>query len=194
MVNVRSYTDKELIGLVKALPTFKKIPIGYWILGIRSKVDEFNTFDDKFYIFLGEKFVDVMSGTTNAGADGLLNFDRWGLNGSAFIKADECYYDVWTRGKHKGKMNALVQTGGFKVIRDSNKNKKAGDLDKWSWEYVKGLNFHTNTYDMTSKIIKWTIGLWSLGCQVVNDTQKYAHFMNISKPQNKFTYILIQEK
>ena len=115
---VKRYTDKQLLNRVKSLPSFKKIPKGYWILGVRSNEDIPNMFDDKFYIYKDEKFIMVMSGTTNSGVYGMLNFDKWSRKGVAHIKADEWYYSVWKRGLHRGRMKALRQFGSFKVIRD----------------------------------------------------------------------------
>lgn len=193
MTNVRSYTDKELLDKVKSLDSFKKIPGGIWILGVRSNEDAFDKFDDKFYIFKGEKFITVLTGTTNSGSYGLFNFRKWNRKGVAQIKGNEWYYSVWTRGKHRKKMDALVQTGEFKVIRDGNKNKKSGDSDNWSWEKNNGLNFHTVSYNRYSKIIKKVIGGWSTGCQVVNNVGSYFHFLRESKPQRRFTYCLLEE-
>jgi len=191
--NVRSYTDKELLTRVKGLVSYRGIPPEYWILGVRSKEDEPNKFDDKFYIFKGDKFIDVLTGSTNTGTYGLLNWKKWSSEGAAQIKDNEWYYDVWERGLHKGKVAALRQKGPFKVIRDYNNNKKSGDITKWSWERYKGLNFHPNTYNLNTTVKKWTIGKWSVGCQTPNDIPKYKKFMRSSEPQDIFTYCLIKE-
>ena len=40
-----------------------------------------------------------------------------------------------------------------------------------------GINYHTNTYDFSKaslKIVKWLIGGWSAGCQVINDREEYS--------------------
>lgn len=190
---VRGYTDKELLNKVKSLPSFKYIPEGFWVLGIRSNEDTYDVFDDKFYVFKGEKFKDVMTGTTNTGGYGLNSYDKWSDKGAAQIKADEWYYNVWERGKHKGKVEALKQVGAFKVIRDNNKNQKSGDIDSWTWEKGKGLNFHPNTYNLLQKVKRWVIGKWSIGCQVPNDIPKYKKFIEGTRPQNTFTYCLVDE-
>ena len=57
---VRSYTDKQLLDKVKSLDTFKGLPAGYWILGIRSNEDVFDTFDDKFYLYYNNVFVFIL--------------------------------------------------------------------------------------------------------------------------------------
>ena len=191
---VRSYTDKELLDKVKSLPTFAGIPQDYWILGVQSNEDTPNVYDDKFYVYKGEKFIGVMTGTTNSGTYGLLNWRKWSRVGLAQIKPDEWYYNVWKRRLHNGKVEALGQSGAFKVIRDNNNNLKSGDKEHFTVEKNKGLNFHPNTYDLRSRRKKiWTIGRWSVGCQVVNEIKKYVSFLKISTGQNIFTYCLIKE-
>ena len=191
--NVRSYSDDQILNRVKQLNSYKHIPVGFWIGGIQSNEDEHNVLDDKFYIFESERFISVLTGTTNSGEYGLLNWKKWSKQGTAQIKPDEWYYNVWTRGLHNGKVEALRQTGGFKVIRDNNNNKKSGDVDGWCLEYNKGLNFHPNTYSLNSRVKRWIIGKWSTGCQVTNDIPKYKRFMAFTKPQNVFTYVLLKE-
>jgi len=39
-----------------------------------------------------------MSGTTNSGSYGLLNYFKWNSKGDAVIKSDEIYYNVYKRG------------------------------------------------------------------------------------------------
>ncbi len=48
---VRSYTDKELLDYVKALPSFNGFPGEPWLLFVRSKEDTNDRFDDKVYMF-----------------------------------------------------------------------------------------------------------------------------------------------
>jgi len=94
--NVRSYTDKELLDRVKATKGFQKIPEGYWILGVRSNEDEENTYDDKFYIFKGEVFQEVITGTTHPGAAILKGgFLRFNKVGAAVLKSDMWYGGIF---------------------------------------------------------------------------------------------------
>ena len=106
---MKNYTDKQLLDKVKSLPSFKQIPKDYWILGVQSNEDKFNEFDDKFYLFNGEKFVMVTTGTTNAGLTGLKNYNTYNPEGCAVIKTNEWYYSLWSTGLHRGKMRALRQ-------------------------------------------------------------------------------------
>lgn len=200
---VRSYTDKELLDRVKNLPNFRKIPKQRWILGVRSNEDIYNCFDDKFYEFEGEKFIRVLTGTTNAGAGFIKKgFLKYNKKGVAVLKADEWYYNVWTYGLHRGKMKALLQRGiRVKVYRDGNKNKRSEEVGEYEKGWF-GINYHTNTYDFSLanlKIVKWAIGYWSAGCQVINDRKKYLDQINYYKESHEngtqlmVSYCLINE-
>jgi hypothetical protein len=200
---VRSYTDKQLLDRVKSLPSFKYLPEGRWIIGVRSTDDVPNSFDDKFYEYDNETFVRVLTGTTNAG-EGILRggFKKYNKKGTAILKADEWYYNVWSWGKHRGKMTALRQIGAkVKVYRDGNMNGKSEEVGSYTKGWY-GINYHTNTYNFSLaslKIVKWTIGNWSAGCQVINDRKQYIDQMkwyeNAYKNDDQLfvTYVLLNE-
>jgi hypothetical protein len=44
--------------------------LGYCGISLKSDEDAYDRFDDKFYLFKGEDFIMVTTGTTNAGSDG----------------------------------------------------------------------------------------------------------------------------
>ena len=201
--NVRKYTDKELLDYVKSLDTFKNIPKGRWIIGVRSNEDATDVFDDKFYEYEGEKFIRVLTGTTNAGYSILKGgFTRYNKKGTAILKANEWYYNVWQFGLHRRRMKALRQVGAkVKVYRDGNKNGKSEEIGEYTRGWY-GINYHTNTYDFSKRslrIVKWIIGGWSAGCQVINDRQAYAEQMEwyreayYNNKQEFVTYVLIDE-
>ena len=194
MTNVRTYNDKELLNKVKSLPSFKSVPQGYWILGIRSNEDAANKFDDKFYLFNGELFVTVTTGTTNPGTpileEGFLKYNKLG---AAVLKANEWYYDVWSYGLHMGKMPALKQVGNFIVFRDGDGDEKSEEIGKPIKGSGYGINFHAATYDSNFKGLQENIGNWSAGCQVVNNKQKHLEIIKLVKPQKKVTYVLLNE-
>jgi hypothetical protein len=190
---VREYTTEGLLNKVKTIGGYKQIPTGWWILGVEANEKGTDNMNDKFYYFLGSECKYVSTGTVNAGLWAAVNFSSYESKGVAQIKTDEWYYDVWKRGLHKGKVEALVQVGGFKVIRDNNKNNIVGDMLEWSWEYAKGLNHHANSYNLLQKTIFWAIGKWSLGCQVANNIPIFKKFLDESRPQDRFTYCLIKE-
>jgi hypothetical protein len=189
---VRSYTDTELLNKVKELKNYVGIPNGYWLLGVRSKEDNPNAFDDKIYLFKGSKFVEVTSATTNAGIPTLKQFEKVNKKGAAVLKSEQWYYDVWKYGKHNGKVDALLQLGApVQVYRDTDKDLKSEEQGVLDTGYF-GINFHPNTYDLsrpTSNIVGW----WSAGCQVVNNVTKYKTIIRLVKPQKYVTYCLINE-
>lgn len=191
---VKSYTDKELLARVKSLPSFKSIPKGYWLLGVRSSEDTPNKFDDKIYLFKEEEFIIVTQATTNPGTPVLQKgYLKYNKKGAAILKSEEWYYDVWKYGLHQGKIPALLQLGNtFKVYRDGdndNKSEEIGDIT----EGYYGINFHPNNYDVTTKLKKEDINGWSAGCQVVNDIPKYIAIISTVKLQPTITYCLIKE-
>lgn len=192
MTNVKNYNDKQILDRVKSLKSFKGIPQGYWIIGVRSNEDAPNKYDDKFYLFNGEQFVKVVTGTTNPGTPILQGgFLKYNKVGAAVVKADEVYYDVWKFGLHQGKMPALKQVGNFIVYRDGDKDGKSEEIGVPITGSNYGINFHTCSY--LEKVVGENIGGWSAGCQVVNNTEQYYMVINLIKNQNKITYCLLNE-
>lgn len=203
MSNVRAYTDKELLDKVKSLSSFKEIPKGRWHLGVRSKKDQPNYFDDKIYQFEEEKFITVVSATTHPGLSILKGgYKSYNPVGAAVVAADKWYYSVWRYGLHRGKMPALLQTGAkIDVYRDGDNDDKSEELGKPISGWY-GINYHTNTYDFSAASVKLKrpqIDGWSAGCQVVNDREKYMEQMKwykkaaSDKTQTHITYCLINE-
>jgi len=192
MNNVKNYNDKQILDRVKSLKSFKTIPQGYWIVGVRSEEDAPNKYDDKFYLFNGEQFVKVVTGTTNPGTPILQGgFLKYNKVGAAVVKADEVYYDVWKFGLHQGKMPALKQVGPFIVYRDGDKDGKSEEIGAPITGSGYGINFHTCSY--LEKVVGENIGGWSAGCQVVNNTEQYYMVINLIKNQNRITYCLLKE-
>lgn len=189
---VRSFTDKELLEKVKSLSSFKEIPKGYWLLGVRSKEDSANKFDDKIYLFKGEEFIIVTSATTNPGTPTLKQFEKVNKDGAAVLKSEEWYYNVWKYGKHQGKVEALLQLGAkVKVHRDTDKDVKSEEQGKLQEGYF-GINFHPNTYNLNSASGS-DIGWWSAGCQVVNNIDKYKIMIKLLKTEKAVSYCLLNE-
>jgi hypothetical protein len=190
---VRAYTDTELLQRVKELDSFKDIPSGYWLLGVRSSEDEPNRFDDKIYLFKGEQFVDVTSCTTNPGTTVLRNYSKFNAKGAAVVVADQWYYGVWRKGKHQGKITALIQIGAqIKVWRDGDKDDQSEE-SLVQQEGFFGINFHPNTYDINAKSTGSLVNGWSAGCQVVNNMEKYRKFINLIPSATSITYCLLNE-
>lgn len=178
---VRAYTDKELLDRVKKLPNFQYIPHDVWILGVRSKEDLTDQYDDKFYLFRGEQFLMVTSGTTNKG-----------LKGTAVMLADIWHYEVYKYGLHRQKMKALRQVKPIPYTRDHNQDGKT-DVVGQIYTDIIYMNFHGSTYNEGSTNVSPKIGGWSEGCQVCNKNTDYEKIIRLCKNQASVTYCLINE-
>ena len=211
---VRSYTNDQLLDRIKSVEGFKGFPLGRFIIGVRSNEDILDTFDDKFYEFENMsnqinnenykmKFIRVLTGTTNPGGSQLKGgFKAFNKYGSAVLKADKWYYDVWSFGMHRGKMPALRQVGSqVTVYRDGDLDGKAEEIGTPISGWF-GINYHTNTYDFSKnnlRVVQWLIGNWSAGCQVINNREEYFEQMTYYKMEQaegrqKFvSYCLINE-
>jgi peptidoglycan hydrolase-like protein with peptidoglycan-binding domain len=193
---VRVYETEELLKRVKSLKDFNGIPEGYWIIGVRNLEDLPDRFDDRFFLMKDDKLIMTTTGTTNPGLKIIKGgFRKYNKDGAAVVESDRIYYGVWKYGKHLGYMPALKQLGAaITVYRD-------GDMDHLSEEVGKkttgwyGINFHTATKSYLGNIIKSTIGGWSAGCQVCNNTTEYMKIINTIKnsKQEKVTYCLLKE-
>lgn len=184
------------LNKAQELPSFKHVPPGYWFLGVRSKEDKYNQFDDKIALFRGLQPLIETSCTTNSGDYGIFNYAKYGVAGVAQVKGDEWYYNLWKNGMHKGKMKALVQVNMIKYYRDSNKDKKLEYSGKMH-EGIIGINMHTVTYNkkLTNFVRKYISG-WSVGCQVINHVDIYYKILEElqNKPyQSHYSYCLIDE-
>lgn len=178
---VRKYTDKELLTRVKALPSFVKVPENYWLLGVRSIDDETDKFDDKFYLWKGEQFIMVTTGTTNKG-----------LKGTAVMMDDNWMYNSYRYGLHRGKMKAIRQVKGVPYYRDKNFDGKTNQLGQVYNDLIY-MNIHGATYIEGSDQILNKIGPWSEGCQVLNNNDHFEKIVELVRPQKIVTYCLIKE-
>lgn len=194
---VRKYTDKELLDKVQTLKSFDGVPDEYWILGVRSKEDKPNKFDDKFYVYKGHQFVTVTTGTTNAGLSILKSgFKKYNKQGAAIVKSEEWYYDIYKYGLHRGKMEALRQRSSKPILyyRDGDMDSKAEEQG----ELYRGViytNFHGSTYNKGSFLERDKINGWSAGCMVCNKNKEYEKIIKILKDskQKYFSFCLIKE-
>ncbi len=195
-LSVKVYTSKQLMKQVKFLDDFEALPKGYWIIGVRNPHDSPDKFDDMFYLMKGEEIVHKTTGTTNPGVKILKGgFRKYNNDGAAVVEADRIYYDVWKYGKHLGWMPALKQLGAsITVWRDGDMDGKSEQIGKRTTGWY-GINFHTATKSYLGRIIKATIGGWSAGCQVCNNTVEYMEIINTIKnsKQSNVTYCLLKE-
>lgn len=190
---VKNYRDDELLYLASNTDGFTSFPKENWLLIVRSKADKKDKFDDKVYQFKGLEFIDVATCTSNTGSYGLLNYKKWNRKGAFVIKSDLWQYDVWKNGRHRGKMDCLVQNKEIIGYRDGNLNmlsEEVGMLHKGFY----GINFHTVSYTKVKNFILKYIGRWSVGCVVVNNVEKYYRILNRFKKQETVTMCMITEK
>lgn len=198
MANIRNYLDQELLNRMKSLHSFDYMPLKEHIIAIRSD-EGTDTYDDKLYLFRGTKFISVMSCTTHSGKYGLLNFFKWNKKGTAVVKADEVYYDVFQKsdGKiirhHNGKMQCLRQVGKMLYFRDNDLDDKAEEIGRQYYANYS-TNCHANSYKYKKGIRSWAIGRWGTGCLVVNNLTKYYEQLLAKIPyKRKVTYTLLKE-
>lgn len=178
---VKKYSDVQLLERVKSLSTFKYIPKGYWLLFVRSNEDLRDTFDDKLYLFQGDKFIMVSSCTTNKG-------DK----GSGVVISDRWNYDVWRYGLHKGMVQAGLQVKKMDYRRDFTNDGKTNPTTDLKND-IRGFNFHPADHDINRNIVKTKIGGWSEGCFVVNDIPKYKTIIGLLKQQITFSMVCVDE-
>jgi len=184
-------TTSELLEKAKSLSSFKKVPENIWILGVRNDADIVNKPDDMFYIFQGEKFLTSLTGSTNPGTPVLTGgFLKYNKVGAAVVKSNEWYYDVWKFGMHQGKMKALRQVGPLIIYRDGDKDSKSEEIGT-PIKGLYGINFHGMDYNSLSTSTKETVGEWSAGCQVCNETEKYYDTIPMFEKNGLTTYVLL---
>lgn len=193
MTNVKSYTDIEIIQRVESLPTFQGWKKGKYDIWIRSSEDAFNKFDDKAYPFEclkdGERpiFKFVHSGTTNPGAAGLKNFEKYGNKRCAVLLADYMVYDSHTYRKHQGKYFAYCQAKPWPYIWDDNGNEKSGDSDKIIYGQIIGANDHAAGENSIH------IDGWSIACLVRNVKKQFNQFMTWMNKDKFVTVAILKE-
>lgn len=198
MNNVKTYTDAQILEKVESvggvIPNVGK----YMIVGVQSQEDEFNVFDDKFYVFDGPSFKQVSTGTTNSGKTALLFFDKYKLPGAAVWKTNVFYSDLYKRGYHKasradGGMRALRQQKPIYFYRDNDRDQHVEESGPLYHEIIWA-NMHGVDYNPFSNITKEFIGGWSFGCQVWNRMSDYRHMIRATWNRNKpVDYCLLKE-
>ena len=156
------------------------------IVGVRSKANEKNKFDDQIYLINGP-LQQIFSCTTNPGTHWLKNL----LNpkGTAVLKPGQ-YVDTWKLGLHQGKYEALVQRKPVTVYRDGDKDDTAEEQGKEDTGLF-GINIHRANPSAISSIID----KWSAGCQVLNNPKEFSILIETCKQSKKdaFTYTLLRE-
>ena len=159
----------------------------FHFVGIRSRANEKNKFDDLFGVVNGAS-IKWYSCTTNPGTHWLQNL----LNskGAALLKCNQ-YLSGWKIGMHQGKYEAFVQNLPVTVYRDADKDDVAEETLVTETGFF-GINIHrTNDTGVISQLID----KWSAGCQVLNNPADFKEVLESAKNSKKssFTYTLLKE-
>ena len=181
MNNVRNYTTEQLLNHAKKMEGFKGFPTTYWTLFVASNEDANDRFDDKVYLFRGEKFVMVTSCTVNKGN-----------KGTGVVCHNVWNYGAFGYGLHQGKTPAGRQRVGFPYRRDFTNDGVTNPTSEVKKD-IRGFNFHAASHDLKSKAIKTNIGGWSEGCMVLNNIPKYVEMLALLKPQKVWSMIIVTE-
>ena len=158
----------------------------FHFVGIRSKANLPNQFDDLFGVITKDK-IEWFTCTTNAGTHYLKNLlDK---DGTALLKANQ-YVDTWAIGLHQGKYEAFKQVKPVVVFRDADKDDIAEETSVTETG-IFGINIHRANPNATSTIVD----KWSAGCQVLNNPNDFAKVLLQAKNTNQkaFTYTLLKE-
>ena len=168
------------------------------IFGIRDTCFADDTFNDYIGVAyeddLCQKKVDLYPGTTDPGVHYLRN--PLNKNGTIIMLEGQyrgCYkIGIHNRSKPVNSYSALEQIGAMAYVRDNNKD---DILDIDPSKKITGI-FKTNLHRCSKwKIVRY-IGLYSAGCQVIQDPKHFDELMVTAKRQQslgwgeKFSYTL----
>lgn len=188
-----NYTDKQLLDKIKSLPTYNRGKGNALIIGVQSKIQGDDSFNDKFYVYNdADKFVIATTGTTNCGQSALKNYGKFGLKGAAVWKTNQFYEGLYRLGFHKGKMPALIQQKPIALFRDSDKD-NIPEQEGIEFNDIIGANFHGVSYNIDSDKLINQIGEWSYACPVCNNMRHYRSIINFAKKYSFIDYCLLNE-
>lgn len=180
---MKQYTISELKAEFTKL-NYKWLP--FMVVGIRSKENQKNVFDDLIAIVNGNS-ITWYTCTTNPGTHWLKNV--LSPKGAAILKEGQ-WIDSWQIGMHQGKYKALTQAKAITVYRDNDLD-DLSEASKLTETGFFGINIHRANDKFMSKLID----KWSAGCQVLNDPKQYQDFLLkcMNANQKYFTYTLLNE-
>jgi hypothetical protein len=174
------------------------------IIGVRSKESESDKFDD--FILVAYKQNNVWQlkkyeATTDPGKHYLMN--PLNKNGTLILVPDQ-HKGAYFIGKHGinsgNPYEALQQKAPMKYVLDNSRDSKL-DFSLYNdpkniFSAVRATNLH--------RASKWkkllNVGLYSAGCQVIQDPKHFEELMKLCNLQvsnglgNSFTYTLLEEK
>jgi len=191
---MKKITVKNLISSLKKLG-FKVFETGEYnlnLVGIRSKDETTNTFNDVLAVFFknaGEWVLFQFPITTDPGQFYLEH--PLSVHGCAIVKPGQ-YPGLWTLGFHRAQYKALVQTGDVTVFRDNNQDKVLDFENPQTGRF--GINLHRAAKAGESQVVH----KWSAGCQVMANPFDFDVLMSVCEKSasvwgNSFTYTLINE-
>ena len=163
------------------------------IVGIRTKdttADKFNDFITAFYVFEGQWSYFAFPATTDPGV--YYRKHPLHVSGTAIMKPGQ-YRKAYKVGFHK-RYKALQQIGPVTVYRDSDMDDELDTTGVPEDTGIHALNIHKASAVYPSE----TVGKWSAGCQVFQDSHHFEFFMTLCDKAkdiygNEFTYTLIEE-
>jgi len=163
------------------------------IVGLRSKSNIPNRFDDELHVFYKVSPVKwqyhVFKITTDPGTYWLKN--PMAPKGTAIL-AEGQYLNTWTLGLHKGQYKALVQVKPLSVLRDYDRNAVLDFYNGQKFTGMFGIDIHrANKVGVTK-----TVDRNSAGCQVFENAADFDVFLKLcdmhkAKYGNLFSYSLI---
>ena len=166
------------------------------LIGVRSPQTTANDFDDTMYCVYrdsSEKWIELSFPiTTDPGKYWLLNPGR--VSGTAILVSGQ-YRGTWKLGLHRGKYEALVQTGGkVEVYRDADKD----DILEHDPEDIEQGYFGINIHRASSVRTSSDVDRWSAGCQVFANPNDYRLFIELCKISadiygDSFSYTLLED-
>ena len=174
-------------------------PYNLNIIGIRSKSNIPNSFDDKIIVIYrdnnGQERLLSFKATTDPGLYWLqhpMNID------GTIIMVPGQYKSCYKIGTHRG-YKALQQVGSMTYVRDADRDKVLDfELINNPKKIITGV-FATNLHRANSDFESTQVDKWSAGCQVIADPVDFAMLMNVCDKSaelygNKFSYTLLEEK
>jgi len=163
------------------------------IFGVRDPDRKSNFFNDFLFCIYQNTWNDWVikqwEATTDSGSYYLL--DPMNVDGTAILVPDQ-YAGAYKIDLHAGKYPALCQRlKTVRVYRDGTKDDVLDMIPQTIQEGYFGINIHTAKEGRT-------IGRWSAGCQVFQNTFDFSEFMHLCKKHenihgNEFTYTLFNK-
>lgn len=173
-----------------------KGPYNLTLFGIRNDDTQSDMWDDwvgaLYHDDEGTLQMDLYPATTDPGTTWLEKGNP-SRGGTAVLCENIQFKGCWQLGMHRGQYPALVQhSGQVAVYRDNDKDDQVDAKGEKHWGYF-GINCHRGSaHRLVSKV-----GLYSAGCQVVQDPAHFVAFLDLCRKSarsygDKFSYILLQ--